>query len=100
MTIDEITGVLLIIQNSLPNNANSFDIEVLATVEDQDTTKVGSARVIVVIDKNEVCSATSVEKSLAFLTVKEEQRNADIFDMKIDDCEYDILSIIPNDKGE
>lgn len=93
--IDEKTGMLNIIHNAVPEGTNFFDIEVMATVEDQETTKVGTAIISVVIDKNEECSETTVNKALAFVTVTEEQKNEDIFDIHIGDCNYQILSVIP-----
>lgn len=100
LKVDEISGSITITETAVPDNINSFDIEVIATVEDGEVTKVGSARIVVALDKNEQCSATPVEKTLTFVTVKEEQRHSDIFPMTIGDCEYELLSFTPNDKGE
>lgn len=100
LTIDEISGSITISEKSLPENTNTFNVEVLATLEDQEVTKVGSARILVAFDKNEQCSATPVSKTLTFVTVKEEQRNANIFPMTVGECEYELLSYTPNDKGE
>lgn len=95
VTIDEKTGMLNIIHNAVPEGTNFFDLEVMATVEDQEKTKVGTSMISVVIDKNEECSETTVSKALAFVTVTEEQKHEDIFDLRIGDCEYQILSVIP-----
>lgn len=99
VTIDEATGSISIVDMS-SLTATSFNIEVLATVELEDTTKVGSARVVLVIDANEKCSETPVSKSLTFVTVREEQANADIFPMSQGDCEFELLSFTPNDNGK
>lgn len=96
--VDEITGSVTITADSLPEN--TFNIEVIATVEDVDTTKVGSARIVVAVDENETCAESALEKTLTFVTVKEEERHVDIFPMTVgDDCEYELLSFLPNDKG-
>lgn len=96
--VDEISGAITIAE--LTTTESTFNIEIIATVEDESVTKVGTTRIVVAIDENEVCSATPVEKSLTFVTVKEEQRNTDIFPTKIGDCDYELLSFLPNDKGE
>lgn len=91
--IDETSGEISIVENNLPEN--TFNVEVVATVEVEDTTKVGSSRIVVAIDENEQCSAITVEKSLALIRITEEQENTEIFPMSIQGCEYEILSIIP-----
>lgn len=99
VVIDEVTGSFSIVDlTSLTET--SFNIEVLATVELEETTLVGNARIVVVIDANDKCSDTPVSKSLTFVTVREEQANTDIFPMKEGDCEYELLSFTPNDKGK
>lgn len=96
--INEQTGDISLKEATLPEGTTSFNIEVLATIETGDTTKVGISRIVVTIDKNEVCSTHPVEKSLTFATVPEEQKNSDIYPMTLGECEYELLSFTPNDK--
>lgn len=99
--IDEVSGSIELVEHALPANTNTFDIEVIATVEDEEVTMVGSARILVAFDKIDECSLMPVEKSLTFVTVKEGQKNSDIFPMTTaDGCEYELLSVTPNEKGE
>lgn len=98
LSIDDLTGQLTIVEENLPNT--EYNIEVIATVEADVTTKIGVSRITIVLDANEICSGTPVQKSLTFVTIAEEKAHDDIFPMLYGECEFELLSVIPNDQGK
>ena len=99
LTIDQYSGILTLSAGWQDLLETTFSIEVIATTVVDDALKKGSSRIVLI--KDDVCLAThTVEKTLSFITVKEEQENMDIFPMTLGDCEYEILSYYPNDQGE